>query len=104
GVRVQTSTSQQVLMLFLADPATSTTRNQITKFDTAIEPLRTFSRKLHGERSGEDLSDWRREAALPESFNAENLRKVLNELKGKLRVAGDKVSVLTARLPVKGRF
>ena len=104
GVRVQTSNSQQVLMLFLADPATSTVRNQITKFDNAIEPLRAFAKKLHAQRSPENLSDWRHEAIIPNSFNGESLRKMLNELKGKLRAAGDEAAALGPRLPAKGRF
>lgn len=104
GVRVQTSNSQQVLMLFLADPATSTVRNQITKFDNAIEPLRAFAKKLHAQRSPDDLSDWRHEAPIPNSFNGESLRKLLNELKGKLRAAGDEAAALGPSLPAKGRF
>lgn len=104
GVRVQTSNSQQVLMLFLADPATSAVRNQITKFDNAIEPLRTFAKKLHAQRSTDDLSDWRHEAQIPNSFNGESLRKLLNELKGKLRAAGDEAAALGRSLPAKGRF
>jgi len=104
GVRVQTSNPQQVLMLFLADPATSAVRNQITKFDNAIEPLRAFAQKLHNQRSPNDLSDWRHEAQIPNSFNGESLRKLLNELKGKLRAAGDEAAALSPSLPAKGRF
>lgn len=102
GVRVHTSHPQQVLLLFLADPATSLMK--FDKFDNAIEPMRAFAKTLHAQRGLKDFSDWRHDAQIANTFNNESLRKLLNELKGKLRTAGPEAMALIPALPAKGRF
>jgi hypothetical protein len=104
GERVQTSNLQHLLMLFLADPATSTARGQINKFSNAIEHLRAYAAKVNTECCASDGDDWRDTAQIPSGFEDESLRKLLNELKGKLRAAGAKASLLIQCLPTKGRF
>lgn len=104
GVRVHTSNSQQVLMLFLTDPATAAARTQIAKFSNAVEPLQNFAKSLYNKRSLNDFSDWRHEAPIQNDFNDESLRKLLNEFKGKLRAAGSEAATIVPHLPVRGRF
>ena len=104
GVKIQTSAMQQVLMLFLADHAAAPARAMITKFNTAIEPLSQFAHKLRSQRPPNNDADWRWKAELPPGFDDESLRKLLNELKGKLKAAGSQVAALAPLLPAKGRF
>lgn len=104
GTRIQTSNTQQLLMLFLADPATAPSRAQITKFASAIEPLREFANKLYAQRNPNNFSDWRTEARLASDFDDQNLRRAINELKEKLRNAGNEAEALIRALPEKGRF
>jgi hypothetical protein len=52
----------------------------------------------------EDGNDWRDEALLPPDFDGQRLRKVLDELKTKLRQAGPDAAALIPLLPEKGRF
>jgi len=104
GMRIQTSNPQQLLMLFLADPATATACAQITKFANAIEPLREFANKLYVQRNPNNFGDWRGEARLADDFDDQNLRRSLNELKEKLRDAGNEAEALIRALPEKGRF
>jgi hypothetical protein len=104
GERIQTSNAQHLLMLFLSDPAAATTCAQITKFATAIEPLRKFAECLHAQRDTRNFNDWRHDARLPADFGDQNLRKVLNEIKGKLEDAGSEAQALIRALPAKGRF
>ena len=51
-----------------------------------------------------DGNDIRDEARLPADFDDQRLRKVLDELKTKLRSAGGQAAALIPLLPVKGRF
>jgi hypothetical protein len=104
GVPVQTSVSQHVLLLFLAESSSAGARLKITKFNNAIEPLAAFANYLYGKRNPSDFNDWRAEARLPGSFDDQNLRRCLNELKEKLRAAGQEAEALIPALPTKGRF
>jgi hypothetical protein len=52
----------------------------------------------------EDGNDWRNEALLPLDFDGQRLRKVLDELKTKLRQTGPDAAALIPLLPEKGRF
>ncbi|MBE0542230.1 MAG: TIGR02584 family CRISPR-associated protein [Verrucomicrobia bacterium] len=104
GVRVQTSNLQHVLLLFLAEPGNAAACAQITKFDNALEPLRAFADKLYAQRKPDNFADWRAEARLPGTFDDQNLRRSLNELKNKLRDAGAEAAPLAPLLPARGRF
>lgn len=104
GVPVQTSVYQHVLLLFLAESSCAGARLKITKFNNAIEPLAAFANQLYGKRNPSDFNDWRAEARLPSSFDDQNLRRCLNELKEKLRAAGQEAEALIPALPSKGRF
>lgn len=104
GINVQNSPAQQVLMLFLADTESAPARSQITKFMDAVNPLKNFARQLCSQCNANDFSDWRHAVLLPASFDDSNLRKLLNELKGKLRDAGPEAHALIPCLPSKGRF
>ena len=104
GIRIQTSILQQVLLLFLTEPGNATACAQITKFDNALEPLRTFANKLYTQRKPDNFADWRCDARLPATFDDQNLRRSLNEFKNKLRDAGPDVQGLIRALPAKGRF
>ncbi len=102
GVPIKLSCTQHVILHFLADPATRQT--QFHKFDNALEPLKEFSERLYDQRNPNDFSDWRHEARLPRDFSGENLRKVLNQLRSKLKSSGPDASYLVAALPSKGQF
>ncbi len=104
GRRIQTSNTQQLLMLFLADPTAASACAQITKFASAIEPLREFATNLYAQRNPNNFADWRAEARLAADFDDQNLRRALNELKEKLRNAGNEAEALIRALPEKGRF
>jgi CRISPR-associated protein (TIGR02584 family) len=104
GLRVQTSNFQQVLMLFLAETGNAAVLAKITKFNSAIEPLKLFANQLYAKRKPNDFNDWRGEARLPDNIDDQNLRRSLNELKDKLRNAGREAVALIQALPERGRF
>jgi CRISPR-associated protein (TIGR02584 family) len=104
GLRVQTSNFQQVLLLFLAETGNALVLAKITKFNSAIEPLKLFANQLYAKRKPNDFNDWRGEARLPENIDDQNLRRSLNELKEKLRDAGPEAVALIQALPGRGRF
>jgi hypothetical protein len=104
GEKISTSILQHVLMLFLADPDMNHARTQIKKFSSAVEPLRDYALKLRSKCNRNDGDDWRDGAQIPQGFDDESLRKLLNEFKGKLRAAGTEASLLIPCLPAKGRF
>ena len=100
---VQLSPLQGLLLLFLAQNA-KLARPAPEKYDGAIEPLRAFAAKVKAACVAEDGNDWRDEARLPQDFDSQRLRKVLDELKTKLRQAGPDAAALIPLLPEKGRF
>jgi hypothetical protein len=94
---------QHVLLLFLGEQ-TAGNRGGFDKYANAIEPLRAFGEKQHAARDRNNFSDWRDHARLPADFDDQRLRKLLDEIKTKLRAAGPDTAPLIARLPQKGRF
>jgi hypothetical protein len=66
--------------------------------------LQAFAAKVKAGCVAEDGNDWRDEALLPPDFDGQRLRKVLDELKTKLRQAGPDAVALIPLLPEKGRF
>jgi len=100
---VKLSPLQCLLLLFLAQNA-KLARPAPEKYDGAIEPLRAFAAKVKAACVAEDGNDWRDEARLPQDFDSQRLRKVLDELKTKLRQAGPDAAALIPLLPEKGRF
>jgi CRISPR-associated protein (TIGR02584 family) len=104
GVRISTSAMQQVLMLFLADPTAAAARAQIGSFGEAIDPMRQFTDLLRSQIPTNKEADWRTFAAVPPNFAAENVTKLLNELKVKLEQAGPDAIPLDPLLPTRGRF
>jgi hypothetical protein len=66
--------------------------------------LQAFAVKVKAACVAEDGNDWRDEALLPPNFDGQRLRKVLDELKTKLRQAGQDAAALIPLLPEKGRF
>jgi CRISPR-associated protein (TIGR02584 family) len=102
---VQLSVRQMLLFLFLADNVKN--RGPVpAKQENAIEPLRAFAARLRKACVPEDGQDWRDEAVLPgpEDFGAQQLRKVLNELREAFRRAGPPASDLAPLLPSGSRF
>jgi CRISPR-associated protein (TIGR02584 family) len=100
--QVKLSALQCLLLLFLADNA-KFAHPAPAKYDAAIEPLRAFADKVRGACVPEDGKDWRDQARLPEDFDGQRLRKLLDELKAKLRRAGPAAASLIPLLPEKGR-
>ena len=103
GRQVKLSPLQGLLLLFLADNAKSA-RPAPEKYESAIEPLKAFAEKLKRACVPQDGNDWRDEATLPKDFDGQRLRKLLDELKAKLRQAGPAAAALIPLLPEKGRF
>ena len=100
---VRLSPLQCLLLLFLAENA-KLARPAPEKYEAAIEPLQAFAAKVKAACVAEDGNDWRDEALLPQDFDGQRLRKVLDELKTKLRQAGPDAAALIPLLPEKGRF
>jgi CRISPR-associated protein (TIGR02584 family) len=100
--QVKLSPLQSLLLLFLAENA-KFARPAPVKYEAAIEPLRVFADKVRGECVPEDGQDWRYEASLPPDFDGQRLRKLLDEIKAKLRQAGPAAAALIPLLPEKGR-
>ncbi len=100
---VKLSPLQCLLLLFLAENA-KLARPAPEKYEAAIEPLQAFAAKVKAACVAEDSNDWRDEALLPPDFDGQRLRKVLDELKTKLRQAGPDAAALIPLLPEKGRF
>jgi len=94
---------QHLLLLFLAENAFAG-RSVAGKFANALEPLAEFAAQLRKSCNPQDGNDRRDEAILPGDFDDERLRKVLDELKAKLRSAGTQAAALISVFPVKGRF
>ena len=101
--QVKLSPCQCLLLLFLAESAILA-RPAPDKYENAIEPLRAFAARVKAACLAEDGHDWRDEASLPQDFDGQRLRKVLDELKTKLRQAGPDAAALIPLLPEKGRF
>ncbi len=99
---VRLSPLQGVLLLFLAENA-KTGAAPPEKYSAALDPLRTYSAQLQAACAPDDFDDWRDGACLPADFDDQRLRKVLNEIKTKLRQAGP-AAALAPRLPRRGRF
>jgi CRISPR-associated protein (TIGR02584 family) len=100
---VKLSPLQCLLLLFLAENA-KLGLPAPEKYEAAIEPLQAFAAKVKAACVAEDVNDWRDEALLPPDFDGQRLRKVLDELKTKLRQAGPDAAALIPLLPEKGRF
>ena len=100
-VRIKLSPLQCLLMLFLAENA-KLALPAPDKYENAIEPLQAFAARVKKACVVEDGNDWRDE--VPTDFDGQRLRKVLDELKTKLRQAGPDAAVLIPLLPEKGRF
>ena len=103
GKEVRLSSLQCLLLLFLAENA-KFGRPAPEKYEAAIEPLGAFAVKVKSSCVAEDGNDWRDEAGLPRDFDGQRLRKLLDELKAKLRQAGPDAAALIPLLPEKGRF
>ena len=88
-------------MLFLAENA-KLALPAPDKYENAIEPLQAFAARVKATCVAEDGNDWRDE--VPTDFDGQRLRKVLDEIKTKLRQAGPDAAVLIPLLPEKGRF
>ena len=101
--QVKLSPLQCLLLLFLAENA-KLSRPAPEKYEAAIEPVQAFATKVKAACVAEDGNDWRDEALLPPDFDGQRLRKVLDELKTKLRHAGPDAAALIPLLPEKGRF
>lgn len=96
------SALQHLLLLFLAENAVAG-KPVPDKFTNAIEPLTRFANQLRDSCNASDGNDRRDEARLPNDFDDQRLRKVLDELKTKLRSAGTHAAGLIPLLPIKGR-
>ncbi|HRT58710.1 MAG TPA: CRISPR-associated ring nuclease Csm6 [Candidatus Paceibacterota bacterium] len=103
GKRVMLSPAQAVLMLFLAENAKKKLPPP-AKYVTAAKEIAAFAKRLHNQCQPDDFNDWRDQAALPVKFEDQDLRKLLNELRTKLRKAGPQAAALLPFLPQKGRF
>jgi CRISPR-associated protein (TIGR02584 family) len=103
GIAVPLSPLQHLLMLFLTERRRAG-HPPIQKYSSAMEPLRLFAETHHEQRSPSNYSDWRHHARLPRDCDDQRLRKLLDEIRGKLRRAGPEAAALIHRLPTKGRF
>jgi CRISPR-associated protein (TIGR02584 family) len=103
-VKIVTSAMQQVLMLFLADPAAATARAKVSCYSDATDLLRSYADSLRAQKPPNKEGDWRSLAIVPANFAPENITKLLNELKGKLEEAGPDAVPLHPLLPKRGRF
>ncbi|MCL5098289.1 MAG: CRISPR-associated ring nuclease Csm6 [Candidatus Omnitrophica bacterium] len=103
GRAVTLSALQHLLLLYLAENAVAG-KPAPEKFTVAIEPLAHFAEALRKCCVASDGNDLRDEARLPKDFDDQRLRKVLDELKTKLRSTGVEAAALIPLLPVKGRF
>jgi CRISPR-associated protein (TIGR02584 family) len=104
GQRVKLSPAQALLLLFLAENAKKGARPP-EKYDVAAgEALPAFADRLRGQCVANDFDDWRNDARLAEDFDGQALRKLLSELRTKLRKAGPDAAALLPLLPEKGRF
>ena len=93
---------QHLVLLFLAENAHAG-RPALDKYDNAIDPLIAFAGALRKSCNTKDGNDTRDEAILPADFDQQRLRKVLDEIKTKLRAAGTQTAALIPLLPTKGR-
>lgn len=102
GQPLSLSHLQHLLLLYLAENAVAG-KPVPDKFANAIEPLGQFAEQLRKSCVVDDGNDTRDQAHLPKDFDDQRLRKVLDELKTKLRSAGTHAAGLIPLLPIKGR-
>jgi CRISPR-associated protein (TIGR02584 family) len=103
GHPISLSMLQHLVLLFLAENAIAA-KPAPEKFSSALEPLAEFAAKLRKTCCVHDGNDTRDQAVLPSDFDYQRLRKVLDELRAKVRSATPQTAALVDYLPVKGRF
>lgn len=102
GQFVTLSALQHLVLLFLAENARAGTA-ALAKYANAIDPLKEFAGALRKSCNTKDGNDTRDEAILPPDFSEQRIRKLLDEVKSKLRAAGVQTAALIPLLPEKGR-
>jgi len=105
GLQISTSPREHIVLLFLA---TRLKRGDapLSSYAEAIDPLNEFLAELRSTAPADNPGDWRHGEALSSRFedDAQDLRRALSSLRGKLRRLGPPGLALAAALPEKGRF
>jgi CRISPR-associated protein (TIGR02584 family) len=99
---VPLSPLQHLLMLFLVQQRQAG-EPPVEKYANAVPLLQSFGKAQFALCSPEDFSDWRRSVQVRD-LDEQRLRKLLDELRAKLRRGGPETARLIPALPARGRF
>jgi CRISPR-associated protein (TIGR02584 family) len=103
GERYRLSPKEHVLMHFLAKRLLEGAA-PLERYSAAYEGLIRVSEELFQRRPHGNLDDWRHEVRFPANFAAEDIRKLVNQLRSKLRKYGPIPRSFAELLPKKGNF
>jgi CRISPR-associated protein (TIGR02584 family) len=105
GLALDTSPREHIVLLFLASRL-KRGEAPFPSYAEAVPPLNAFLGELRSTAREENPADWRHGDALTSKFDADaqDLRRALSSLRGKLRRFGPPGIQLAAALPEHGRF
>lgn len=103
GTHVKLSPAQYILIRFLAEQAAAE-RPAFAKYGAAIDSLREFAESLYALRKTDAWGDWHHYCRLADGFDDQQLRKLLDQLRAKLKRGGSETAKLLPFLPGKGNF
>lgn len=103
GERYRISAREHVLVHFLVQRLEDN-EAPLDRFGSAHDGLVQAGESLFQSRPAGNLDDWRHEARFPPSFAAEDIRKLVNQLRTRLRRYGPIPRGFAELLPKKGAF
>ncbi len=103
GERYRISAREHVLVHFLAQRLRDN-EAPLERFGSAHDGLLQAGESLFQSRPSGNLDDWRHEARFPPSFVPEDIRKLVNQLRTRLRRYGPIPRGFVDLLPKKGAF
>ena len=90
-------------MHFLVRQLTSE-RSALDRYGAAHDDLMNLGAEFYHKKPAGNLDDWRYEARFPENFEPDEIRKLVNQLKSRLRKNGPVFRAFADLLPKRGHF
>lgn len=103
GERYRLSPKEHVLIHYLAKRVIEGSI-PLDRYSAAYEGLLQVSEELFQQRPHGNLDDWRHEVRFPANYATEDIRKLVNQLRSRLRKYGPVPRSFAERLPKKGNF
>jgi hypothetical protein len=103
GERYKLAPKEHVLMHYLVGRLLAGD-SVLERYGAAHDGLIELGEEFYQKRPMGNLDDWRYEARFPKHFEPEDIRKLVNQLKTKLRKLGPVARGFADLLPSRGRF